>query len=87
MAETFDPFVLQKKKLEQQKGKNDTESDVKDLARPQRYSSTSGFTQTTAPKRTWSIPEGGDDQPKKKKRGIKKPAKSQGTGVNAIPVG
>ena len=79
--------VSQKKKLEKQKGKHDTESDIKGLERPQRYSSTSGVVQAPSTRRTWSIPEAGDDQPKKKKRGPKKPARSLGTGVNAIPVG
>lgn len=58
-----------------------------DLERPQRYSATSGVAQAPSKKRTWSVPEEGDDEPKKKKRGSKKPSKAFGTGVNAIPVG
>ncbi|KAI0801021.1 hypothetical protein C8Q74DRAFT_1364672 [Fomes fomentarius] len=60
--------------------------------RPQRYSATSGVDQMPFKKRTWSIPEAGDDEGASgKKRGSKKGKKwlpkALGTGVNAIPVG
>ncbi len=60
--------------------------------RPQRYSATSGVDQMPFKKRTWSIPEAGDDEGASgKKRGSKKGRKwlpkALGTGVNAIPVG
>ena len=58
-----------------------------DLERPQRYSATSGVAQAQTKMRTWSVPEEGDTEGKKKKRGSKKPSKAFGTGVNAIPVG
>ena len=76
----------QKKRVEKQKGE-DKEGALKDLVKPQRYSATSGVDQAPTTKRTWSVPDGNDEQPKKKKRGSKKPPRSLGTGVNAIPVG
>lgn len=78
-----------KKKLEKGKRKKqgDAEATVLDLERPQRYSATSGVAQAPSKKRTWSVPEEGDAEGKKKKRGSKKPPKALGTGVNAIPVG
>ncbi|KAJ3555219.1 hypothetical protein NM688_g2703 [Phlebia brevispora] len=80
-------YEQRKKRLEKQKSNHDAETGVKDLQRPQRYSSTSGVDQAPATKRTWSVPDEKDEQPKKKKRGSKKPPRSLGTGVNAIPVG
>ena len=80
---------MQKKKLEKnskkKKGGEDTELALQDLERPQRYSATSGVAQAPSKKHTWSVPEDGKPQAKKK-RGTKKP-KALGTGVNAIPVG
>ncbi|KAI0673386.1 hypothetical protein C8Q78DRAFT_968332 [Trametes maxima] len=61
------------------------------MDRPQRYSTTSGVEQTPLKKRTWSVPEEGDEDGSTRKRGSKKgkkrPPKSLGTGVNSIPVG
>ena len=62
------------------------------MERPQRYSATSGVEQLPLKKRTWSIPEEGDEEGgtlKKRgsKKGKKRPPKPLGTGVNAIPVG
>ena len=78
-------IALQKKRVEKQKGE-DAESGLKDLVRSQRYSATSGVDQAPTNKRTWSVADG-TEEPPKKKRGSKKPARSLGTGVNAIPVG
>ncbi|THH06352.1 hypothetical protein EW145_g4151 [Phellinidium pouzarii] len=64
--------------------------------RPQRYSTTSGIADAPPTKRTWTVPEDGDDgtthrggQKHAKRRGEKKKGKGRdwGTGVNAIPVG
>ncbi|KAH9846855.1 hypothetical protein C2E23DRAFT_743270 [Lenzites betulinus] len=62
------------------------------MERPQRYSTTSGVEQMPSKKRTWTIPEGGEEgSASARKRGSKKgksrPPKDFGTGVNAIPVG
>jgi len=75
------------KKLQRQKSRNpaakeEAESDLQ----PQRYSSTSGFDQTPKVKRTWTIGNTPEENTKQKKQRGKKP-RSQGTGVNAIPVG
>ncbi|KAI0080337.1 hypothetical protein K474DRAFT_1590038 [Panus rudis PR-1116 ss-1] len=76
-----------KKRLAKQKGSK-AGSEAVDIDRPQRHSTTSGVAPVPATKRTWSVPESADDKPKKK-RGSKnkKPVRSLGTGVNAIPVG
>ena len=57
------------------------------VPRPQRYSATSGVEQTPLKKRTWSVAEPGDAEGKKTKKRGKRTPHSQGTGVNAIPVG
>ncbi|KAI0375253.1 hypothetical protein BV20DRAFT_960350 [Pilatotrama ljubarskyi] len=61
------------------------------MERPQRYSATSGVDQVPLKKRTWSVADGGEEDPSTRKRGSKKgkkrPPKPLGTGVNAIPVG
>ncbi|KAK7694973.1 hypothetical protein QCA50_002161 [Cerrena zonata] len=75
-----------KKKVAKVKNPKDGQPTAEDLDRPQRYSATSGFDQAPLKKRTWSVPDG-DEEPVKKKRGAKRPAKPFGTGVNAIPVG
>ncbi|TCD67104.1 hypothetical protein EIP91_000567 [Steccherinum ochraceum] len=62
--------------------KEDAESEL----RPQRYSSTSGVEQVQTTQRTWTVGNTPEENVRQKKRG-KKPPKSQGTGVNAIPVG
>ncbi|KAI0332024.1 hypothetical protein GY45DRAFT_1321573 [Cubamyces sp. BRFM 1775] len=67
------------------------EEDVQ-LDRPQRYSATSGVEQAPLKKRTWTIPEEGDEEgaaarKRGSKKGKKRPPKPLGTGVNAIPVG
>ncbi|CDO73473.1 hypothetical protein BN946_scf185013.g108 [Trametes cinnabarina] len=68
----------------------DGEEEVQ-LERPQRYSATCGVEQVPLKKRTWSVPEGDDEEGPSRKRGTKKgkkrPPKPLGTGVNAIPVG
>ncbi|KAI0778433.1 hypothetical protein BD413DRAFT_465306 [Trametes elegans] len=79
----------------QKSGKSKQSGDAADtediqMERPQRYSATSGVEQMPSNKRTWSIPEEGDGDAATRKRGSKKgkrPPRSQGTGVNAIPVG
>ncbi|KAI9060551.1 hypothetical protein FKP32DRAFT_1655868 [Trametes sanguinea] len=77
-----------KKKAGGEGGEGDDEVQ---LERPQRYSATSGVEQAPLKKRTWSVPEGGDEEGSARKRGSKKgkkrPPKPLGTGVNAIPVG
>ncbi|KAH6916926.1 RNA binding protein [Coprinopsis sp. MPI-PUGE-AT-0042] len=61
--------------------------------KPQRYSATSGLDQTEAQmtKRTWSVGDVVEEThrggKRHQKRGARKPGKSHGTGVNAIPVG
>ena len=67
---------------------------VLDVERPQRHSTTSGVDQTPANKRTWTVPDEGDEGThrggQKHVKGDKKRGKRQrdeGTGVNAIPVG
>ena len=62
---------------------------LKDLVKSQRYSATSGVEKAPTVKRTWSVPEGDEEDKQKKKRGSKskKGGRSLGTGVNAIPVG
>lgn len=60
---------------------------------PNRHSSTSGVEKMHTQKRTWSVPEGDNEDGEKKldktrkKRGLPKRSKMWGTGVNAIPVG
>ncbi|KAI0652098.1 hypothetical protein C8Q79DRAFT_897876 [Trametes meyenii] len=80
---------------EQRKKKGGGLGDIGDedvrMERPQRYSATSGVEQVPLKKRTWSVPEEGDEDALTRKRGSKKgkkrPPKSLGTGVNSIPVG
>jgi len=64
------------------------QSELRELERPQRYSTTSGFGHAPSNKKTWSIPATGSQEvskgPKKRKRPAK--PKDQSTGVNAIPV-
>ncbi|KAG6821385.1 hypothetical protein H0H93_014182 [Arthromyces matolae] len=61
--------------------------------KPQRYSATSGLTQTHAKRRTWTVDEVDDGEThrggqKHKNHSKSKPnGKAWGTGVNAIPVG
>ncbi|CAL1695197.1 unnamed protein product [Somion occarium] len=76
-----------KKRLAKQKTSKDGEA-PEQMERPQRYSATSGVDQIPLIKRTWSVPDGSEEAPKKK-RGSKnkRPPKPFGTGVNAIPVG
>ncbi|KAI0931830.1 hypothetical protein AcW2_000623 [Taiwanofungus camphoratus] len=78
------------KRLEKQHGLKDGQEGQAEVARPQRYSSTSGVDQAPTKKRTWTIEEpidekngGGGKRSKKKTR----PPWTLGTGVNAIPVG
>ncbi|KAI8980761.1 hypothetical protein BD414DRAFT_493193 [Trametes punicea] len=77
-----------KRKADGEGGQGDGEVQ---LERPQRYSATSGVDQIPHKKRTWSVPEAGDEEGPARKRSSKKvkrrPPKSLGTGVNAIPVG
>ena len=80
----------QQKRLEKQTKKpkeEGAETERAQIPRPQRYSATSGVEQAPLKKRTWSVAEPGEAEGKKtKKRGRRTP-RSQGTGVNAIPVG
>ncbi|THH33493.1 hypothetical protein EUX98_g680 [Antrodiella citrinella] len=73
---------LQKQQPRNSASKEEAESDLQ----PQRYSTTSGFDQTPKVKRTWTIGSTLEENTKQKKRGNKKPPRSHGTGVNAIPV-
>ena len=73
-------------------GAEDAQDEDVQMERPQRYSATSGVDQIPLKQRTWSVPEAGDEEGtsgKKRgsKKGKKRPPKSLGTGVNAIPVG
>ena len=73
-------------------GADDAQDEDVQMERPQRYSATSGVDQIPLKQRTWSVPEAGDEEGtsgKKRgsKKGKKRPPKSLGTGVNAIPVG
>lgn len=85
-----DPRIIKAKQIQ----KTQDSSDVP-LARPQRHSTTSGVDEAPAVKRTWTVPEEGEDGQthrggKKHAKGDKKRGKRQaplGTGVNAIPVG
>ncbi|KAI0361356.1 hypothetical protein OH77DRAFT_1417595 [Trametes cingulata] len=79
-----------KKKGEGEEGEG-ADEDIQ-IERPQRYSATSGVDQVPLKKRTWSVPDEGDEDVSTRKRGSKKgkkqrPPKPLGTGVNAIPVG
>jgi len=85
-------LATQRTKRAQKERKADGEPGDVEVEQPQRYSSTSGLQQAVSKKRTWAVPEDGDDA--ETHRGGKKHAKtrgkrpnSQGTGVNAIPVG
>lgn len=73
---------LQKQQPRNPASKEEAESDLQ----PQRYSTTSGFDQTPKINRTWTIGNTLEENTKQKKRGSKKPPRSHGTGVNAIPV-
>ncbi|EPT04043.1 hypothetical protein FOMPIDRAFT_87560 [Fomitopsis schrenkii] len=79
-----------RKRLEKQtkKPKDDgAATEGTQVPRPQRYSATSGVEQAPLKKRTWSVAELADAEGKKTKKRGKRPQRSQGTGVNAIPVG
>ncbi|KZT75091.1 hypothetical protein DAEQUDRAFT_761053 [Daedalea quercina L-15889] len=79
-----------RKRLEKQTKKpkgEDTEMEPIQPLRPQRYSATSGVEQAPPKKRTWSVAEPGDVEAKSSRKRGKRPPRSQGTGVNAIPVG
>ncbi|KAL5533967.1 hypothetical protein ACEPAG_427 [Sanghuangporus baumii] len=90
------------RKLEVQRSKHLPKSTVDPTSDPttstsqgQRHSSTSGTSELpqTNKRRTWSVPEAGDEDAthrggSKKQRGLKKRKdKNLGTGVNSIPVG
>jgi len=84
-------FSQRQKKAEAGKGEKGSIPSKPD--RPQRYSTTSGVTQAPTTARTWSVgdvvPESthrGGKNAKRPPRGNRK-SKSEGTGVNAIPVG
>ncbi|KAI0348345.1 hypothetical protein BDW22DRAFT_78062 [Trametopsis cervina] len=77
-----------KKKLEKGRKSHESEAEVRDLERPQRYSATSGMVQAPIHKHTWSIPNEADGETRSRgKKKSSRPAKTWGTGVNAIPVG
>jgi len=69
----------QKKK---QTGEGDSDTTGRDQS--QRYSATSGVGQAPKQKRTWSVGGSSIESAKSKRR---RPTRSMGTGVNAIPVG
>ncbi|KAF4623130.1 hypothetical protein D9613_002167 [Agrocybe pediades] len=61
-------------------------------SRPQRFSATSGLEHQPVTKKTWTVGDVVDGEmhrggERHRKRGSKKPSKTWGTGVNAIPVG
>lgn len=76
------------KRLAKQKaGKGTEESGPEGGDKPSRYSATSGIGQVPSTKRTWTVGDVVEDKKTKKRGSKKKPPRSQGTGVNAIPVG
>ena len=75
-------------------GMNTRTDELADMSQPQRHSSTSGVEHVPLKKRTWSVPDGNEDEGKSHRGGrkhrrseAKKRPKPLGTGVNAIPVG
>ncbi|KAI0734644.1 hypothetical protein C8Q72DRAFT_791904 [Fomitopsis betulina] len=77
-----------RKRLEKQTRKpKEQGTEAEGMLRPQRYSATSGVEQAPLKQRTWSVEEPADAEGKKMKKRGKRPVRSQGTGVNAIPVG
>lgn len=89
LVDLFIERCFQKKKLEKQKDSASTDDAVIGLERPQRYSATSGVDQAPTKRRTWSVADDRDNKDTKSrgKKTSRRPPKSMGTGVNAIPVG